>query len=114
MWLKVGLDQSSVIDTSYGMKYVSGENLMKHYFNDSIAEKLDEDKFLENMWNNFDAMFDWGDCDFFDSDKCLKLSEWLKIKLSSCHDFELREFYSLLLEYSIIAVEHKTGVYFDF
>ena len=75
---------------------------------------IDKDGFLKEMWESFDAMFDWGDCDFFDSDKCKLFAEWLKKRLSKSISDDVRKIYSVMYDYALKAIKNGTGLYFDF
>ncbi len=84
------------------------------FFDEDVSDKLEADGFLIAMWKECDALFDWGDCDFFYPDKCVKMIRWLKQKLSGDIEEDLRQVYEKMLEYAEKAIEHDTGLYFDF
>ena len=66
------------------------------------------------MWNKLDAVFDWGDCDFFLKNKCILFKEWLQSRLDKdCID-EIKEVYKVMLDYANKAIEYDTGMSFDF
>mgnify|MGYP003514792291 FL=1 len=78
MWLLVALDDRALkYDEAYKIHYVDGQPAAEYYFDEKIAQALEDDGFLTEMWDKFDAMFDWGDFDFFEPDKCVKFREWL-------------------------------------
>jgi len=114
MWIRVAKDKTALKIGSEGHIYIDGEQMEEFFFNEDTAFALDADNFLEEMWRNFDAMFDWGDCDFFDSDKCEALSRWLQKRLLKDVPEAAKQVYETMLKYTNIAVKNKTGIYFDF
>ena len=118
MWVRVALNKEAmrIIDNngSYSMSYIEGGEYEEYYFNEDIAKALEKDGFLVDMWNKFDAVFDWGDCDFFLKDKCILFKEWLQSRLDKdCID-EIKEVYKVMLDYANKAIEYDTGMSFDF
>lgn len=114
MWIRVALNKESVKISDAGNKYIDGDYMEEYYFEKEIASQLDKDGFLKEMWESFDAMFDWGDCDFFDSDKCKLFAEWLKKRLSKSISDDVRKIYSVMYDYALKAIKNGTGLYFDF
>lgn len=114
MWIKVATDKSAIKNSSYGIPYISGPKMEKYYFDESVADKLEDDGFLSEMWTEYDALFDWYDCDYFSAKKCQKLQPWLRQRLSKDLKPEVREVYEVILKYTEIAIEADTGIYFDF
>jgi hypothetical protein len=98
----------------YGTPYVSGDHVERYYFDEDVAEALETDNFLMEMWNEFDALFDWGDSDFFFPDKCERLIPWLQNRLSKGVNDTIRPVYETMLDYAQKAVNYQTGVNFDF
>lgn len=66
------------------------------------------------MWDKFNALFDWGNCDYFDNRKCVDFKKWLINRLKSPANFLVKLVYETMLEYANIAIEKHTGIYFDF
>lgn len=115
MWIRVALDKESI---HYGSTprntYIDGTNVKSLYFDDDVAKKLDEDGFLTEMWSNLDALFDWGDYDFFQVDKCVKFKTWLEQRLKRPIDNQLEFIYISMLELANLAIQYDTGLSFDF
>lgn len=116
MWIRVALDKDSVHynQDNPRFSYVDGSNMEEFFFNEQAARLLEQDGFLADMWNDVDAMFDWGDVDFFYPDKCMKLKDWLEKRLSGKLNDTVRDVYIKMLDYADKAIEHKTGIAFDF
>ena len=114
MWVRVALNKESIKTSDAGNKYIDGDYMEEYYFGKESAAQLDKDGFLKEMWETFDAMFDWGDCDFFDSDKCKLFAEWLKERLSRSISDDIRNVYSVMYDYALKAIKNDTGLYFDF
>ena len=114
MWIRVAIDKSAIKQGAGGSPYIDGNQMEEFYFDKVIAEKLEADGFLTAMWKECDAVFDWGDCDFFYPDKCRIMADWLIRKLSGQTEEDLRQIYEKMLEYAQKAVKHCTGLYFDF
>lgn len=114
MWIRVATNPDSVKVGQGGNKYIEGQHVEEYYFDESVAEALDSDHFLPEMWKQFDALFDWGDCDFFALDKCVKLSDWARNKLKEDLLPKVRSVYEILLQFAEIAIRNNTGIYFDF
>ncbi len=114
MWIRVATSPDSVRVSQGGNKYTDGQYVEEYYFDESVAEALDADGFLPEMWKQFDAMFDWGDCDFFEPDKCQKLLDWIRNKLKENVPSKARSVYEVLLRFAEIAICNNTGIYFDF
>lgn len=58
MRLQVALDDRAL--KYYKVYYVDGEPSVEYYFDENTAQALEDDGFLTEMWDKFDAMFDWG------------------------------------------------------
>lgn len=115
MWLRVALDKDSVhYNTPICCSYVEGPGSEEYYFDVKTAAALEADGFLIAMWDELDALFDWGDCDFFLPDKCVKFSEWLTNRLRHDADPVLKKVYTVMLDYSNKAIANNTGISFDF
>ncbi len=115
MWIRVALDKNAVhYGSSPDYTYVDGENIKEFYFDDKIAKELEEDGFLSEMWSRVDAMFDWGDYDYFFPDRCIKFKEWLGQRLKRPTSSQLKHVYETMLELSDLAIQSNTGISFDF
>lgn len=114
MWIRVALDKANIHSTEGGYTYVLGDDTEEFYFSEEIIPLLDEDGFILEMWNKFDAQFDWGDCDYFDCKKCEELAKWLDLRMKRELPQKLREVYLVLREFCDKAVTHDTGIEFDF
>ncbi len=113
MWIRVATDNSAV-HSEGGYTYVSRENSEEYYFSEEVAAMLDQDNFLQEMWDRFDALFDWGDCDYFRADKCGRLADWLKNRLKKDLPDQVKEVYQVMLDYCQKAIDARTGIDFDF
>ncbi|CCK85650.1 Protein of unknown function [Lactobacillus equicursoris DSM 19284 = JCM 14600 = CIP 110162] len=61
MRLLVALDDRALkYDEAYKIHYVDGQPTANYYFDEKTAQALEDDGFLTEMWDKFDAMFDWG------------------------------------------------------
>ena len=115
MWIRVALDQDSLhYMKETGNTYIDGPHIKEFYFDNNTAKQLEQDGFLAEMWNKMDALFDWGDCDYFSAEKCEAFKKWLDVKLSGNVPNGIREVYEVMNEYAIEAIKHQTGIYFDF
>ena len=115
MWIRVALDKDSVhYNTPIGFSYVEGDHAEEYYFGQDVAEALEADGFLTEMWAELDALFDWGDCDFFMPDKCILFRDWLITRLARDVSPVIRPVYELMLDYAKKAIDHDTGISFDF
>ena len=112
MKLLVALDKKSIIKE--GTWIIISGNCMKYFLSKEEIHKLEEDKFIYEMWEKFDGMMDWGDYDFFNADKCKELVKWVEDKIKNTKDSILLSFYSVLKEFAILAVKHDTVLGFDF
>lgn len=114
MWIRVAKHQSAIKIGQAGNRYIDGPLIEEFYFDEAVAEALDADQFLLEMWEKLQAMFDWGDCDYFEADRCKKLYTWVSERL--CKDISpaIRPVYEVMQEYSALAVRLNTGMYFDF
>ena len=115
MWLRVATDPDSVIK---GEAYVWVTRKYFHYeeyfFDEDVADELEKDGFLLEMWNKFDALFDWGDADFFFPDKCERLIHWVDERFERPVPETIAPVYRVLKECSEKAVKYQTGIDFDF
>jgi hypothetical protein len=113
MWLYVATDKDALHDDGYGIPYVDGEHVERYWFEQDVADALEADGFLTDMWDKF-ALFDWGDSDFFFPDKCERLILWLQDRLSRDVSDTIRPVYETMLDYAQKAVKYQTGIYFNF
>ena len=115
MWIRTTDCKESVhLTKPLFCSYIEGEDVEEFYFDEKMAEALENDGFLTEMWDNFNAMFDWGDCDFFPAEKCVMLKGWIEKRMSKPTNDDLKEFYTVLLQYSERAIQNDTGISFDF
>ena len=115
MWIRVAMDKNAVHHGSRPeYTYVDGENIKEFYFDDKTAKELETDGFLSEMWSKLDALFDWGDCDFFLPEKCLKFKEWLDQRLKRPTSNRLKQVYETMQKLTELAIEYNTGISFDF
>lgn len=115
MKILVALDKNSVKEgIATGTPYIDGTNIEEFYFDEETASALEKDGFLSEMWENFDALFDWGDCDYFNARKCTDLKLWLETRIQQDTDQKVASVYSVLLDYCNKAIKAETGIYFDF
>lgn len=114
MKIVVALDKTAVKGKQGGYVWVDGAAKEEFFIDDETAEALERDGFLTDMWDRFDAVFDWGDCDFFPPEKCQKMQTWLLGRLDKNLPMNVRNVYENLLDYSKKAVLAGTGIYFDF
>ena len=73
MWIRVAKKQED-IHQGKNSNYISvyGDHTYEFFFDEETADLLEKDGFLTEMWNKLDALFDWGDCDYFDVEKTKK------------------------------------------
>lgn len=118
MWIRVALKKDSMHlinnNGSYSMSYIEGSDMQEYYFDENIAELLEDDGFLMEMWEKLDVLFDWGDCDFFLPDKCIVFKEWLETRLEKECNKDIKKIYEIMLDYVNKAIENDTGISFDF
>lgn len=115
MWIRVAVDSNAVHHgSSPEYTYVDGENIKEFYFDDEDAKELEKDGFLSEMWSKLDALFDWGDCDYFSVGRCLKFKEWLEQRLKRPTSSRLRKVYCTMLKLADLAIKYNTGISFDF
>ena len=115
MWLSVALDDRALkYDEAYKIHYVDGEPSVEYYFDEKTAQALEDDGFLTEMWDKFDAMFDWDDYDFFEPDKCVGFRQWLLDRMKRPMNDTVRPVYEKMLEYANLAIKCNTGIAFDF
>ena len=115
MWLRVALNADSVHYTDpIGYSYVDGPNSDEYYFDQIVADALEKDGFLTERWDKLDALFDWGDCDFFMPDKCMIFKAWLETRLQKEVNPIIRPVYEVMLDYAEKAITFDTGISFDF
>lgn len=79
-----------------------------------MAAELERDGFLNEMWEQLDAVLDWGDCDFFPPEKCKIFQTWLEGRLAQRISDSLRAVYLVMLNFTKIAIQNDTGISFDF
>lgn len=115
MWIRTATDKSAVhMNAKIALSYIDGVGEEAYYFDDNVAAALEQDGFLTDMWNQLDALFDWGDCDFFLPDKCRLFREWLEQRLGRDVSDTLRPVYTVMLDYANKAIAFDTGISFDF
>lgn len=115
MWIRVALDREAVHKgSSPEYTYVEGKNIKEIFFDDDMAKILEQDGFLLEMWTKMDAVFDWGDCDYFLPEKCKKFKIWLEHRLTQPINEKLKQFYKSILDLTILAIKYDTGMSFDF
>lgn len=115
MWIRVALDKKDVhCGYSLGNTYVEGNNIKKFYFDDDVAQELEKDGFLEEMWDKLNALFDWGDCDYFFPQKCKIFKAWLEQRLKKPTNTQLKFVYEKMLDLANLAIQCNTGISFDF
>ena len=115
MWIRVALNKDSVhYNNPIGCSYVEGPDSEEYYFDYTVAAALESDGFLSEMWDKFEALFDWGDCDFFLPEKCEQFSAWLKKRLAYEVDPIIKPVYETMLDYAEKAIKNNTGISFDF
>ena len=82
---------------------------------------------LENGWDDVDlfdedinsinkkcnSLLDYGDIEFFDSEKCVLLESWIINRLAQPASLRYHELLEILRDYCHRASELKTGVYID-
>lgn len=115
MWIRTATDKAAVhLNPKMAYSYIEGPGEEEYYFDDVVAKALEQDGFLLDMWRQLDALFDWGDCDFFPPDKCRLFREWLERRLTREVSDTLRPVYTVMLDYADKAIEYDTGIAFDF
>lgn len=115
MWIRVALDKNGVKHGSNPeYTYIVGENIKSFYFDDATANALEADGFLTEMWAKLDALFDWGDCDYFAPEKCKKFKIWLEQRFNRPISSQLKPVYEAMLDLANLAIKHDTGICFDF
>lgn len=115
MWIRVALDKDSiVVEGNSGYIHVEGPHVEEYWFDENIAQLLENDGFLAEMWEKLGALLDWGDCDVFFPDKCQKLEKWLVERLQRSMNQRLSEVYKVMLDYARKAIKYDTILDFDF
>lgn len=115
MWLRVALNKDSVhYNDPIDYSYISGPNTEEYWFERTVADALEEDGFLTEMWDKLDAPLEWGDCDFFLPDKCMTFKTWLETRLQKEVDPVIKPVYEVMLDYAEKAIKYDTGISFDF
>ncbi len=115
MCIRVALDQSSVhYNEPVSLSYIDGKNIEEYYFDNETAQALETDGFLTAMWAKLDAVFDWGDCDFFPPEKCAIFKQWLSERLCRDTNPVIRPVYETMLDFANKALANETGISFDF
>ena len=107
-------DKSEVINEESGAISISGPYSVKIFFDDDMIPLLEDDRFLYDMWTKFDALFDWGDWDYFPPEKCIGFKQWLEERLKKDLDAKLTDLYSQMLSIADTAIEYETGIFFNF
>lgn len=113
MWIRVALNKNDV-HCGGGYTWADGVSVKKYYFDEKVAQALETDGFLLEMWHKFDALFDWGDCDYYDAKKCIGFKSWLEDRLSKSTNEQVKPIYEIMLEYANLAIKYDTGIDFDF
>lgn len=115
MWIRTATNKSAVhLNSKVAYSYIDGVGEEEFYFDEDIAAALEQDGFLTDMWTQMDALFDWGDCDFFLPDKCRLFKIWLEQRLARGVSDTLRPIYTVMLDYADKAIKYDTGISFDF
>ena len=116
MWIRVALDKKSVhyCEPVGYSSIIMNPDSEEYYFDRAVADALEADGFLTEMWEKLDALFDWGDCDFFPPEKCIPFRAWLESRLSGDVNPTVRPVYETMLDYANKAIENGTGISFDF
>jgi len=116
MWIRVALDKESIhyCEPVGYSSIIRTSNSEEYYFDQTVADALEADGFLTEMWEKLDALFDWGDCDFFLPEKCVIFRTWLEARLSGEVDPIIKPVYDVMLDYANKAVANGTGISFDF
>ena len=115
MWIRVALDKNDLqYCNSPEYTSIKGDNIRSFYFDDAAASALEADGFLTEMWFKLDALFDWGDCDYFTPEKCRKFRDWLEQRLSRSINSQLKQIYVSMLDLTNLAIKQDTGILFDF
>ena len=85
------------------------------YFKYKVARKLIDDNFLDETFDQMEALFDWGDDDLFEVDRCIKFRDYLIKKLDRKNlDQDLVHVYTQMLDFANRAIEFKSGLFFNF
>ncbi len=109
--------------TLEGIPYYGDEPDVPEPLPDPRVEKYDFD-FSTNLeiWHQFKndfvnpvndscgSLLDFGDCDYFDFEKCIKLKDWLEKRLAVDVPDTFKPAYENLLDYASQAIVLKTGV----
>ena len=114
MWIRVALDKSAIHSVEDGYTSVFGNEIEEYYFPETVADLLDKDGFLPEMWASFDSLIDWGDSDYFPAEKCSSLSVWLENRLQKNLPEPVSEVYGVMLDFCQKAIKADTGICFDF
>ena len=65
---------------------------------------------VDDLDNKCNALLDYGDVDYFDTVKCIKLNDWIKERLTKPIDDKYRQALEVLKSYCEHAIELKTGI----
>ena len=85
------------------------------YFQYNVAAKLINDNFLDETFDQLGALFDWGDDDLFEVDRCIKFKDYLIKKLDRKNlDPDVVKVYNQMLDFTNRAIELKSGLFFNF
>lgn len=69
-----------------------------------------KDDFVNPVNDSCGSLLDFGDCDYFDIEKCIKLKNWLEKQLAEDVSDLFRPTYEKLLDYTFRAIALKTGI----
>ncbi len=115
MWIRVALNKKDVHYNGIpNYTYAEGDSVQEYYFDENVAVALEKDGFLFEMWSKFDALFDWGDCDYFSPKKCIDFKIWLENRLHFPTNDLVKQIYEVMLEMANIAIKYDIGLSFDF
>ena len=82
----------------------------KRYVGEESDSWLLLEDFVPAIDKIFDNLLDYGDVDYFDTNKCKMLKEWLDARMKANPTGRLKKLYEVLLEYTLSAIELGTGV----
>lgn len=116
MRLIVVLNKDSMDDSHIESPYVEivGPNIETYEMNRALAQKMEDDGFLDFAWDELGSNVDWGDVDFIYPKECKKLGEWSRVKLETATDSDLIAIYKVIADYADKATKYNTGIEFDF
>lgn len=115
MWLRVVISKYSVHYNDHsGYSYIDGQSSEEYYFDKKVANALENDGFLIEMWDELEIPLEWGDCEFLPPDKCMRLKTWLETHLQKEVDPIISAVYKVMFDYVGKAILYDTGISFDF